>query len=316
VSEPEDRVVAPHARPLRLVVATDFSAGGARAVERAGRLLTPGSEVLLVHVLAVALRKERDLLTTAQEELEACAARIRQTARDVVVKPLVAFGDPCEEILRVAEAEPRADLVVLGRHGTRRFRNLMIGTTAERVVRQGTVPVVIVHGAPKRPYQRLLAALELPPQTSRRSLDLGMRLVVSSAAGERRVVHVRDDMVDRALRRGGVPEREQYAERRTRRVEAAASMQAWLKTRYGGALRWRVSIRAGDPRVGILAVAERHKPDLICIGTHARTGLSRFFLGSVAEAVLHGVTCDVLIARPDEALEAKTKRPVRKGSSR
>jgi nucleotide-binding universal stress UspA family protein len=54
----------------------------------------------------------------------------------------------------------------------------------------------------------------------------------------------------------------------------------------------------GDPCNEILRVAKEHNADLICIGTHGRKGLSRLFLGSVAEGVLRSSPCPVLTTRP------------------
>jgi nucleotide-binding universal stress UspA family protein len=51
----------------------------------------------------------------------------------------------------------------------------------------------------------------------------------------------------------------------------------------------------------ILEYAKAHSADLIVMGTHGRTGLPRFFIGSVAEMVLRKSPCPVLIAREDAA---------------
>lgn len=175
-----------------------------------------------------------------------------------------------------------------------------LGTTAERVVREGHCPVLVVQGTAARPYRRLLAAVELPPETSLRSVDLGMRLV-GTGAKERRVVHVRDDSLDRYLEQG-LPLRALHAEQRRLRAEVSATLQSWVHSEYGRDLRWRLTVHSGDPRIWILAAARRHVPDLICLGTHARRGLERVFFGSVAQAVLRQAKCDVLIAPPYDAL--------------
>ena len=52
----------------------------------------------------------------------------------------------------------------------------------------------------------------------------------------------------------------------------------------------------GRPSVEIKRLAEDHNCDIIVIGTHGRHGLG-LLLGSTANAVLHGVTCDVLAVR-------------------
>ena len=50
----------------------------------------------------------------------------------------------------------------------------------------------------------------------------------------------------------------------------------------------------GDPADEILRYATRHPIDLIVVGTHGRTGVSRMLLGSVAERVMRGARCPVL----------------------
>lgn len=52
----------------------------------------------------------------------------------------------------------------------------------------------------------------------------------------------------------------------------------------------------GDPAEEILRYAAHQPIDLIVVGTHGRTGVSRFLLGSVAERVVHGARCPVLVA--------------------
>ena len=297
--------------PLKhVVVATDFSAGGTRAVGRAGRLpLDPNSRVTLVHVLPEAKRNEKKALSEARELLDESAASMAGNAGGATIHCVVAIGNPFEEILKIAQADPPAELVVLGKHGQRRFSDLLIGTTAERVVRYGTCPVLIVQSSPRPPYQRLLAAVELPLEQASRPVDLAMRLL-GETREELRVVHVRDELIDVALNRAGIPEREVVKEQQRLRLELTATLQRWIDNRFqpDEARRWRISIKEGDPRLRVLSLAERHKPDLICLGTHARTGVSRIFLGSVAEAVLRGAPCDVLIVPPNSSLDSNRKK--------
>ncbi len=61
-------------------------------------------------------------------------------------------------------------------------------------------------------------------------------------------------------------------------------------------------VRMGAPAAEIRALADELKADLIVIGTHGRHGLG-LLLGSTANAVLHGVTCDVLVVKIHPAEE-------------
>lgn len=53
----------------------------------------------------------------------------------------------------------------------------------------------------------------------------------------------------------------------------------------------------GDAVDELLSIAKREHVDLIAIGTHGRSGLSRIFLGSVAEGVLRRAEVPVLVVR-------------------
>ena len=55
-------------------------------------------------------------------------------------------------------------------------------------------------------------------------------------------------------------------------------------------------VTAKSTKEGILGSATKHKVDLIVVGSHGRHGLA-LLLGSTANAVLHGATCDVLAVR-------------------
>lgn len=53
----------------------------------------------------------------------------------------------------------------------------------------------------------------------------------------------------------------------------------------------------GDPSSEIIDFAKHHDIELIVIPSHGRTGLGRFFLGSVAERVVRFSHCPVLVLR-------------------
>jgi len=55
---------------------------------------------------------------------------------------------------------------------------------------------------------------------------------------------------------------------------------------------------ADQPGVGVLSEAQMLRSDLIALGTNGRRGLTRLFLGSVADKVLRGSVVPVLVHRP------------------
>ncbi len=59
-------------------------------------------------------------------------------------------------------------------------------------------------------------------------------------------------------------------------------------------------VRPGDPADVIMQAAVDIDADLVIVGSHRRAGLRKLVLGSVAERVLHGSHCAVLIAFPKD----------------
>src|SRR5687767_3450246 len=56
-------------------------------------------------------------------------------------------------------------------------------------------------------------------------------------------------------------------------------------------------VRDGDPRSVIVDEAEDWSTDLIVVGSHGRTGLTRWLLGSVAQSVVSHAPCSVEVVR-------------------
>jgi nucleotide-binding universal stress UspA family protein len=57
------------------------------------------------------------------------------------------------------------------------------------------------------------------------------------------------------------------------------------------------AVREGDPRAEIVLEAERWGADLVVVGSHGRTGMKRWLMGSVAEYVVRHAHCSVEVAR-------------------
>lgn len=86
----------------------------------------------------------------------------------------------------------------------------------------------------------------------------------------------------------------------------AAQRLARLSQGLGATVPVLVRSPAGDPAAEIARYAREHHVDLIVIGTHGRTGMSRALLGSVAERVIRTAPCPVLAV----PLGASHSRPV------
>ncbi len=90
---------------------------------------------------------------------------------------------------------------------------------------------------------------------------------------------------------------------------AAASRLARALTGLGDGFQTTTITLSGIPARQISTYARRVGADLIVIGTHGRTGVSRALLGSVAEAVVRHAPCPVLTV-PMAGRESHTAEPV------
>jgi nucleotide-binding universal stress UspA family protein len=149
-----------------VLVPTDFSPGAEHALGRALKLpLAPGARFHVVHVLPADLpaRVRSEAEADSRASLEQVLTRARDIAKATGALDLtseVLRGQPFVEIIRCARRID-AELVVLGRHGRRPIRDMFIGTTADRVIRKGDVPVLVVNRRPTLPYRRPLLATDL-----------------------------------------------------------------------------------------------------------------------------------------------------------
>jgi nucleotide-binding universal stress UspA family protein len=138
----------------RILACTDFSAGGnaaaAYAVELAAEL---HADVVLTHLLNGAVMLQWELLRPATPaELEGRRmvglARLQELARQlarpgVSIRCRCEHGDPHRDIPRLAQEEA-IDLIVVGRYGHSGLARLFLGSVADSVIRNCTVPVLAI----------------------------------------------------------------------------------------------------------------------------------------------------------------------------
>jgi nucleotide-binding universal stress UspA family protein len=146
---------APFHKPL---VATDFSPAAAKALGNARQIVAPGTSLAVVHAWqlptgswgATLLGQARFPWSTVRDAVVASA----QTQADQLVaehgpglRVELIQGPPAHVITEAAERGGH-DLIVVGAHGNRGFRRLLLGSVAESTVRHAHCSVLVVHGPP------------------------------------------------------------------------------------------------------------------------------------------------------------------------
>jgi nucleotide-binding universal stress UspA family protein len=139
-----------HSQFKKILVGFDGSAQSEKATESALALAQSLDSSLLLFAVArppePATMVELDaMLDDAREHFEEQFKKIIQHAKDLGVEMQtdIAVGHPVEQIVHRAETD-HVDLIVLGRRGKSRWEKMLVGSTAEKVLRYAHCPVMVV----------------------------------------------------------------------------------------------------------------------------------------------------------------------------
>ncbi len=140
--------------PRKILVPTDFSECADHALAYAVKLAVPlDATIYLVHAITVSLGSFPEIgvaqatwsietsTKNAQESLDKRAAQYG--ARVPFASSIVDVGD-ARDVIDTAAATMGADLIVIGTHGRRGLRRILLGSVAESVVRSAPCPVLTV----------------------------------------------------------------------------------------------------------------------------------------------------------------------------
>jgi nucleotide-binding universal stress UspA family protein len=238
-----------------------------------------------------------DYTRAIQTRLE---AQVRAVTSDEGIHIEVVAGPPATMILAAAVRES-ADLILVGatRRGT--FPRAILGTTAQRVLREAPVPVLVVRDRLSLHLDRVLLTTDLS-EFSAAIHEAGLD-VIETLFGEQtpelRSLHV--------VYQGGdlpFPLQQDLVQEAT-----AKSLSRFITQRRVRVRPVEPAIRYGDPSREIVAEAADWRAELLVVGTHGRRAPARWFLGSVAEASIRRAVTNVLVI--PARLEEQRTLPVR-----
>ena len=292
----------PRARPI--LIASDLSQNADRAMMRALQLANSTDHPLLA---LNAIHEEplwwvlksgdldpdelrRDLLREAMAELRDQVRRSAQ--RQGLETPEVGIharlGNTPPLVVEMAE-DHNCGLVVIGAHGRHAIRDWFLGTTAEKIVRESDVPVLVAKSDPVQAYQRVVVAVDFSAQ-SRAALEAALQWAPKARftlvhAYETGFETYSDETTYERIRH----EQETALRDRLREFAAAAGVTSDQQPDY--------RIIAGHPGTAVTDAAVDARADLTVCGTQGATGVRHLVLGSVAQHILRESSRDVLTVR-------------------
>lgn len=286
---------------IRLILAaTDFSVSAATAAHRASLLASEHAAGLeLLHVVPVQTLTDfreiyRDTVYTEQQILEDAKRRLEALAGDL--KPMASSAPQCfvragnvvDEILATAD---HADLVVLGAHGWRSLRDLLIGTTAERLLRKSRHPMLVAKLEARSAYRRVMVPVDFSVH-SIAALRFARQIAPSA---DLLVFHAYPQPNASDLHPSYVPDQaiEQY--HTERRKQALSNMENLRDKVAAPGARATFSVECGEAKTHIAAKAAEWGSDLIVVGKHGRSFTGELFLGGVTRHTVARAQCDVAV---------------------
>lgn len=269
---------------MKVLLATDFSAGSARAARLAARIAPDAASLATLHVvspLGAASVGQSGWVGIAAPPVVAPGLDVRtveaQLARwcaehDVPGTSFVREGLPG----RVVADEARrmgADLVVLGATGASGVERVLLGSVANAIVRSLGCSALVARGEAVA-FRKMLFATDFGTPAER-AAELAARLPGFEGA----------DLVAAHVR-----ESDAY--------DPHPELAEFNRGSLGG--RAREVVEVGPPVRTLLRIAEREGADLLVVGNEGHGFFERAILGDVAGGLVERAPCSVLVGRPPE----------------
>ena len=293
--------------PIRHILCpVDLSDGSRRALEHAAALARPGqSRLTVLHVYStlsaadvapmlddVSVRIDPDCLT---RELEAFVLPV---AAGLSLGLRLRRADDVRRAI-VEEADTvGADLLVIGSHGRSGFERLLLGSTAERVVRRSTCPVLVVPPQSVPPddgrFRQIVCGIDFSA-ASLQAFRCAIQTVTAKGADVTLVhaIEMPPELHDRQI----VAAYDVEAIRAAAELGSRSRLEAIVAGDGAAPVRVNAAVVEGRAHREILKIASARNADLVVLGTHGRSAIDRYVFGSNTDGVLRGAPCPVLTVR-------------------
>lgn len=289
-----------------VLVPIDFSPPSLRALQYGCQLAKKfRAQVHLVHVNDLAFQQPLlapafNLATDFGHQLR---RHLQTVGKDCVpaitaARCHVRSGKAYDQICREARIL-NADLILIATHGYKGLKHVLLGSTAERIVRHAPCPVLVVRG-PERASSAKGASARLRHILVPTDFSEHSRYALRYAIALAKRFGARLTLLNLVYPQYYVtnPEYLPYdfgalfdQTRRMAKRDMAALVEA---TSFGG-VPFKTRIEPGHPAEHIVEFAAKNGADLIVTSTHGRTGLKHALIGSIAEQVVRYAQCPVLV---------------------
>lgn len=288
------------------LVDEDLSAATKAAIEQ-GLEIAAGSKAAVIFCYVLELSEQAlDMIRDDKHNIFVTVEDFARNALKKLVKHAEARGVSAHYVLRTGSTweqlllqidEEKHDLVVIGTRQRSTLTRTIFGSTAQRLLRTANCPVWIVKPEEAREIREIVVATDMSDSCVT-ALHAGVSIARTLKA-KLFVVHSLEFPFEAYLRTAGVTEDEVIKQRTRLRQEAQTKIDAQLaKTDYRTLPHGlKTEIFEGSPDDVIPKFVTENAVDLVILGSHGHTGVSRWLLGNTAERLLPQVHASVLTVR-------------------
>lgn len=278
-----------------ILVPTDGSECAQAAVGYAEDLATRTDAT--IHVLCVAdsriLENAPQYDQLKEERMELAERTCNEFSESGVSTERAVRTDIPHKAIRRYATEQDIDLIVMGTHGRTGIERYLLGSVTEKVVRLSDVPVLTVKaeddGEVTYPYTDILV-----PTDGSEGAEAAIAPAVDIASTYDARVHALS-VIDTMSMGVEIPSGaiinmlEESAQSAVDTVEEQATQASVSAV--------ETAIEYGTPYREVRSYVEDHDIDLVVMGTHGRSGIERYLLGSVTEKTVRTSTVPVMTVR-------------------
>ena len=283
---------------MQILAATDFSTRSNRALRQAGLLAQAQKDSRLHVVHVVDDDQPDDLIRIEKREAERLLGEQISSMPELQgtrSRALVVTGDPFDGILKAAN-EVNADLIVMGSHRKQMLLEIFTGTTIERVARKGNFPVLMVNHEAQRKYTNVVASTDMS-ENSANALKVALSTGLIGDAGAT-LLHAFPAPIKGKMYIAGADQASMDSYIEKERQQAMDELLRFLSANGMQDGRWFYRLEEGAPMEIIARAVSEMRPDLLVMGTHGRSAVSKVLMGSVTVEALRTLNVDILVVPP------------------
>jgi len=298
-------------RIKNILFPTDFSKCAHQALSRASILAKSYDATL--HMLHATVLHDDDPHNPAFHlpDVDMINTKLRETAIDKmdsvinsyhasdlkIVKKHERGIAPAPVIIDYAEKND-IDLIVMGTHGRRGLRHLLLGSVAEEVVRLSSSPVLTIHEQ-KAPVpvagsmERILVPVDFSDH-AKTALRYAKALA-EEYGSTLQVLHIIEESVHPSYYIAGMSSI--FDLEPDIKPKSEDAMRKLFETAEGPQVSATYHLEEGQAAHEIAKFASAQKSDMIVISTHGLTGIEHLLVGSITEKVIRLADCPVFTVK-------------------